>query len=74
MQAGKAIKKNVNKSGTPFALVKYADGTYGVYKLCSNYDGKVRGGIAKTWCYIEKNLTETEATTLYGRRLNGTQR
>ena len=57
------------KSGTIYAPGKdnvaaegYNDrADYRIYKLCSNYDGKVRGGISKTWRYIAKDLTLEQA-------------
>ncbi len=70
----KAIAKNTNTVGTVFALVEYENGTYGVYKLCSNYDGNVRGGITKIWRYVEKDLSEETARNLYNRRLKGKQK
>lgn len=68
----KCIAKAVNLKGTVFALVR---GEYWeVLKLCSNYDGQVRGGIRKTWRVVDQNLNESTARSLYGRRLAGTQR
>jgi len=37
---------------------------YRIYRLCSNYDGKVRGGISKTWRYVAKGLTLDQAKAL----------
>ena len=63
----KALQIKTNKRGIKYALV--IDGnTYGVYKLCSNYCGHVRGGIKKTWRYVEKNMTLEAATVLFNRR------
>jgi len=70
---GKAVSKLANKKGTVFALVAMTDGFWQVMKLCSNYDGKVRGGIRKTWRVAEKNMNEADARNLYSRRLQGTQ-
>lgn len=51
-----------NSKGTWFAPGKCeVTGTYYVLKLCHNYAGHVRGGIASTWCYIAKGLTLAEA-------------
>jgi hypothetical protein len=70
---GKAVSKLANKKGTVFALVAMTDGSWQVMKLCSNYDGKVRGGIRNTWRLVEKNMKEADARNLYSRRLKGTQ-
>lgn len=37
---------------------------YQVFKLCENYDGKVRGGISKTWRVVAKDLSLEEAKEL----------
>ena len=51
-------KDNIAKEG-------YFDrADYRVYKLCENYDGKVRGGISKTWRYIAKDLDLEQAKAL----------
>ncbi len=71
---GKVINKQANKKQTVFALIRYENNTFGVYKLCSNYDGMIRGGIRKTWRLVQKSMTEEKARNLYNRRLNGTQR
>ncbi len=48
--ARKCIAKLMNENTkTVFALVNNGDETFSVLKLCENYDGKVRGGIRKTW-------------------------
>lgn len=69
----KTIDKQTNKKGTPFALI--VDGsTWEVWKLCSNYSGHVRGGISKTWRYLQRQMSEADARALFTRRLAGTQR
>lgn len=46
----KCIAKLMNKkTKTIYALVNNGDETFDVLKLCENYNGKVRGGISKTW-------------------------
>ena len=45
------------------------DGGYVVWILKSNYDGKVRGGIRKTWRYIKKDLSYNDAVKLMNRRV-----
>lgn len=37
---------------------------YMVFKLCENYAGHVKGGVAKTWRYIAKDLSLEEAKAL----------
>lgn len=37
------------KSKNIFAPGKNETGRYFIFRLCSNYDGSVRGGIRKTW-------------------------
>jgi hypothetical protein len=63
----KTIEKKINKRGIVYALVA-DESTFSVWKLCENYNGQVRGGIAKAWRYVEKNLTEEAARKLYNRR------
>lgn len=52
----------------PKTKVKFAPGKdetgYKVYKLCSNYDGKVSGGMRRSWGLVAKGLTLDEAKTL----------
>ena len=63
----KTVEKKTSKKGVTFALV--TDGaTFEVWKLCENYNGKVRGGIEKAWRYIEKGMTEAAARALFARR------
>ena len=63
----KALQIKTNKRGIKYALV--IDGnSYGVWKLCENYNGHVRGGIKKTWRQVERNITLEAATALFNRR------
>lgn len=65
------------KTGNVYAFGRTADldgqpidaGGYYVFKLCENYAGHVRGGIAKTWRYIDRNLSHADAVALMNRRL-----
>lgn len=65
-------KKVKSKSGVWFAPGKddvskegYFDRKdYRVYKLCGNYDGKVKGGMSYTWRYIARDLSLDEAKKL----------
>ena len=42
---------------------------YAVYKLCENYDGRVRGGIRKTWRLVADGLTLEETKALMEKRV-----
>jgi hypothetical protein len=44
-------------------------GGYIVWKLCENYSGSVRGGIAKTWRYVEKDMPYEGAIALMNKKL-----
>jgi hypothetical protein len=63
----KSLKTITNKNGIQYALVINGD-TYAVYKLCSNYSRHVKGGIAKVWRYVQKDMTLDAATALFNRR------
>jgi hypothetical protein len=45
------------------------DRGYIVFKLCENYAGHVRGGIAKTWCVIKQELSLDQAMALMEKRV-----
>lgn len=63
----KAIAIKTNSRGIQYALT--TDGsTFGVYCLCENYSRHVRGGIAKTWRYVKKGVSRSEAEELFNRR------
>lgn len=63
----KAIKKAASKSGKEFLLTQDGE-TFGVYALCSNYCRHAKGGIAKSWRYVEKGLSRDAAERLLARR------
>ena len=67
----KAIAKAANRKGVVYALVDNADATFTVYKLCENYDGKVKGGISKQWRYVAgvDRVSEEKARVVYNRRV-----
>ena len=44
-------------------------GGYSVWALCENYSGHVRGGISRTWRYLEKDMSFDDAVNLMNRRL-----
>lgn len=57
-----------NSKGDIFAPGKdERTGRYFVFQLCENYDGKVKGGMRKTWCIVSpstkrpKTLEESKA-------------
>lgn len=63
----KAIAVKTNSKGVRYALV--TDGvTFSVYVECENYCRHVRGGIAKTWRYVERGMTREAAEALFNRR------
>lgn len=70
----KAVKIAANKSGIRYAIVADGRGTFGVYKECQNYAAHVRGGIANTWRYVERNLTREAADALFSRKIAGKAR
>jgi len=43
-------------------------GGYYVWRLCENYDGKAKDGIAKTWRYVAKNLSFGDAIALMNKK------
>jgi hypothetical protein len=63
----KAIEIKTNKRGIKFALTTDGE-TYGVWKLSENYDGRVRGGIRKSWRWVEQGVTKEQAEKTFKRR------
>lgn len=63
----KATATKTNKRGIRYALVQDGE-TFGVWKLCENYSRHVRGGIERTWRYVQKDMTEADARKLFERR------
>jgi hypothetical protein len=43
-------------------------GTYSIWKLCANYDSNVRGGLRKTWRYVQKGLTLEQAKDMLNKK------
>jgi len=64
------ILQATNKKGKVFCLAVDDNQKYTVYALCENYDGQVRGGIRKTWRYVEKDMTIEDAKKLFKRRVS----
>ena len=62
-----------NKAHRSSKGVLYAPGKddrgYVVFKLCENYAGHVRGGIAKTWRVVKQELSLTEAMAVMEKRV-----
>jgi hypothetical protein len=69
----KALKIAANKADCRFAIVALDNG-FAVYRECLNYASHVRGGIAKTWRYVEKGLTIDDAEILFSRKIAGKQK
>jgi hypothetical protein len=44
-------------------------GGYYVFVLSENYCGQTRGGIRKSWCVVDKNLSHYDAVELMNKRL-----
>jgi len=63
----KTLKVKTNKNNVQYALTQIGD-LYAVYKLCENYCRNAKGGISKTWRYVEKGLTLDNAEILFNRR------
>lgn len=63
----KCISKKANSKGTIFALVTGPDG-FEVWKLAENYAAHCKGGVARSWRYIQKGLTEATARAMFDKR------
>lgn len=61
-------KAHKSAKGVWFAPGKNDQG-YIVFKLCENYAGHVRGGIAKTWRAVNQELSLFEAMTVMEKRV-----
>lgn len=64
----KQAKQNP-KTKIIFAPGKQENGSYIIYKLCENYDGKVKGGMRKSWRYVAKDLTLEQAKVELEKRI-----
>jgi hypothetical protein len=69
----KALRIGTNKAECRFAIVP-TEGSFAVYREAQNYAAHVRGGIAKTWRYVEKGLTLEAAEALFERKIAGKQK
>lgn len=63
------LKKATNEKGQTFALAVSPDKTYSVHVLKENYNGRVKGGLLKTWAYLKKGLNEVEALALFQKKV-----
>lgn len=59
-----ALIKDVTPIVNPDHTLSYKP-SFGVYRLCENYDGRVKGGTRKTWRYIKKDMTIDGARALF---------
>lgn len=65
------VAEGKNTAGTSFRVLRRMGDKFSVWKLCANYDGKVRGGVSHTWRYLVLDVSEVEAMGLFQRRLKG---
>ena len=65
------IAAGKNTKGTAFRVLRRGGDKFSVWKLCANYDGKVRGGISHTWRYRVLDVAEAEAMAVFNRALKG---
>jgi len=63
----KTLAVKTNKNNVKYALCQDGD-KFSVWTLCSNYCRHAKGGIAKSWRYVERNMTFDDAKVLYTRR------
>lgn len=56
-----AAKLMNKKTKVVYALVNNGDETFSVLKLCGNYNGQVRGGMAYTWRTALSNVDKIAA-------------
>lgn len=61
-------QKQANSKGVVFALVSGPEG-WEVWKLCENYSRECKGGVKKTWRYVQKGMTQSDAKKLFNRRV-----
>lgn len=65
--ATKAIRVKTNSRGIRYCLASNGD-AFEVWKLCENYCRQTKGGMRKTWRYVEKGMTKDAAEKLFDRR------
>jgi len=68
MAKPRCVERKADSKGRVYARVADPDGTWRILRLCENYNGKVHGGIKKTWRYVAKGLSRDDAISLFDRR------
>lgn len=69
--AKQAIQRKANSKGIVFCLCFETEtNAHEVWKLCENYTRHVRGGLQKTWRYVERGMTKEQAIELFNRKTN----
>ena len=68
-----ALKIGTNKAGCRFAIVPNCE-KFSVYRECQNYAAHIKGGIAKTWRYVEQGMSLDAAQALFNRKIAGKQK
>lgn len=63
----KLVSSKVNSKGINYCLISGPKG-FEVWKLCENYNRHAKGGIIKTWRYVERGMTREDAEKLFNRR------
>lgn len=61
------IARKQNSKGVTYSIQQERD-TFGVWKLCENYDRNMPDGIKRVWRYIERGMTRDDAQKLFDRR------
>lgn len=64
----KLIEKKQNNKGIWYTLWQDGPEEWSVWVLRENYDGKVRGGIRKSWRWVVNKTNEEEARKVFNRR------
>jgi hypothetical protein len=71
METFQTIQQGKNQVGTAFKVMVRRGDKFSVWKLCGNYDGKVRGGIAYVWRYKVLDVGRDEAMATYAKLTAG---
>lgn len=66
-ETSKVVSVKTNSRGIKYCLTSNSNG-FEVWKLCENYCRQTKGGIRKTWRYVEKGMTLEAAEKLFKRR------
>jgi len=67
-----AIKRVENQAGTRYALIRNdTKNTYEVMVRRANYNGQVRGGIEYTWRWVQMDMDQPTAETLFNKKIQG---